>query len=123
MNLDSVLMPALARRRHHPRASLFPVIALAFLFLDAAVGSFLHLWLNLQPGGGNMAPAQAGILLGLLEMMQGAIALVAWRFLLAAINLVFLIQVVAAGPLETVAILLAALPLLLRWPVLGTATR
>ena len=71
--------------RRHPRVSLLTVIALALLFLEAAVGGFLSLWLNLQLGMDRMAPSQVGILLALLDMLRGAIAVVAWGFLLAAI--------------------------------------
>lgn len=71
---------AITRRRRHPRASLFLVIALGIFFLRALIMPVL----SFAVVHSEMARAQAGMTQGLITIASALVATVAWSLLLAA---------------------------------------
>lgn len=71
--------------RRHPKVSLLTVVALAILFVQSLVGTWLSMWLPLVLNERGMSLSQIGLISGARGVLASLISCVAWVLLVIAI--------------------------------------
>jgi hypothetical protein len=71
--------------RQYPRASLFTLIAIALLFIEQIITTFLSMWLPLTLSNAGWGSGRLGMLLSMIGAGGSIIQAIAWGLLLGAI--------------------------------------